>query len=208
MVTDNFDKVAKFMDFSSPDDFYFLQIIQRKKDGNEDGKGNNRARLIKAYYVKSAQHLLEKKDKIIELCKNNNARAYITINKRSFFKVSCGCQQVLAKLIMEGSTHQAPRVWDHVCGELPALSGKNLYRLIDVDEPDNMSTIIDVINKCRGNEEQNRIKEIFPTQHGCHIVTSKFDTEQFKQELAILNIDAPTIMRDALTLVYYEPKQN
>lgn len=110
MVTDNFDKVAKFMDFSSPDDFYFLQIIQRKKDGNEDGKGNNGARLIKAYYVKSAQHLLEKKDKIIELCKNNNARAYITINKRSFFKVSCGCQQVLAKLIMEGSTHQAPRV--------------------------------------------------------------------------------------------------
>ena len=24
MVTDNFDKVAKFMDFSSPDDFYFF----------------------------------------------------------------------------------------------------------------------------------------------------------------------------------------
>ena len=83
MITDNFDRVIKFMEFSNPDDFYFLQIIQRKKDGNETGRGNNGARLIKAYYIRSTQHLLEKKNKIIELCKNNNARAYITVNKRS-----------------------------------------------------------------------------------------------------------------------------
>lgn len=208
-MVDNFDKTIKFMNFSNSDDFYFLQIIQRKKDGNETGRGNNGARLIKAYYIKSAQHLLEKKNKIIELCRNNNARAYMAINKRSFFKVACGCQQALARLIMEGSTHQAPRIWDHVCGELPALSGKNLYRLIDVDEPDKLSEIVEVIKSVRGNEERdNRIKEIFPTQQGYHIITSKFDVEQFKQELAILNIDAPTIMKDASTLVYYEPNRN
>lgn len=210
MITDNFDRVIKFMEFSNPDDFYFLQIIQRKKDGNETGRGNNGARLIKAYYIRSTQHLLEKKNKIIELCKNNNARAYITVNKRSFFKISCGCQQVLAKLIMEGNTYQAPGVWNHVCGELPALSGKDLYRLVDVDEQeDSITKIIEVIKKCRGNENpENRIKEVFPTQQGYHIITSKFDTEQFKQELAISNIDAPAIMKDALTLVYYEPRQN
>ena len=48
MTVDNFDKVIDFMKFSSPDDFYFLQIIQRKKDGNNTGRGNNGARLIKA----------------------------------------------------------------------------------------------------------------------------------------------------------------
>ena len=51
MTVDNFDKVIDFMKFSSPDDFYFLQIIQRKKDGNNTGRGNNGARLIKAYYI-------------------------------------------------------------------------------------------------------------------------------------------------------------
>lgn len=210
MTVDNFDKVIDFMKFSSPDDFYFLQIIQRKKDGNNTGRGNNGARLIKAYYIRSAEHLLLKKDKIIELCLNNNARAYIGINKRSFFKVSCGCQQALAKLIMEGNTYQAPRIWDHVCGELPALSGKDLYRLVDVDKlGDNLSKILTVIKKCRGNSDpESRIKEVFPTQHGYHIITSKFDVEQFKQELAILNIDSPTILRDASTLVYYDPRHD
>lgn len=99
MITDNFDRVIKFMEFSNPDDFYFLQIIQRKKDGNETGRGNNGARLIKAYYIRSTQHLLEKKNKIIELCKNNNARAYITVNKRSFSRYPVDVNKFLQNLL-------------------------------------------------------------------------------------------------------------
>ena len=29
---DNFDKILEFMDFKNQDEFYFLQVIQRKKD--------------------------------------------------------------------------------------------------------------------------------------------------------------------------------
>lgn len=208
-MVDNFDLIAEtILQFTSPDDFYFLQIIQRKKDGNETGKGNNGARLIKAYYIKSKEHLYEKKDKIIELCKNNNARAYISVNKRSFFKVSCGCQATLANLIMTNCTHQAPRVWDHVCGKTPALSGKDLYRLVDFDDIwENLAKTTNIIKSCRGNEV-DRIKAVIPTLNGYHIVTSKFDVEQFKQELAICGIDAPVVYRDAYTLLYYDNRGN
>lgn len=34
-----------------------------QKDGNETGRGNNGARLIKAYYIHSIEHLEEKKQK-------------------------------------------------------------------------------------------------------------------------------------------------
>lgn len=63
MTVDNFDLIEEFLKFESEDDFYFLQVIQRKKDGNETGRGNNGARLIKAYYIHSIEHLEEKKQK-------------------------------------------------------------------------------------------------------------------------------------------------
>ena len=31
IVVDNFDKIEQLLDISSPDDFFFVQIIQRKK---------------------------------------------------------------------------------------------------------------------------------------------------------------------------------
>lgn len=100
------------------------------------------------------------------------------------------------------------RVWDHVCGELPSLSGKNLLRLVDVDVYDKwkLHSIVDIISKCRGNEE-DRVKLVVPTLHGYHLITSKFDVEQCQQELALNGFDALDIHRDSPTLLYYhEPR--
>lgn len=33
MVIDNFDQILDILEFNNSDEFYFLQIIQRKKDG-------------------------------------------------------------------------------------------------------------------------------------------------------------------------------
>lgn len=41
MTIDNFDLIEENLKFESNDDFYFLQVIQRKKDGNVTGRGNN-----------------------------------------------------------------------------------------------------------------------------------------------------------------------
>lgn len=210
MTVDNFDLIEEFLKFESEDDFYFLQVIQRKK-----GRKMKQEEVImeqdslKAYYIHSIEHLEEKETKkIIELCQNNNARAYIHLNKRSYFKTACGAQEKLARMLMEGNTFQAPRVWDHVCGELPSLSGKNLLRLVDVDVYDKwkLHSIVDIISKCRGNEE-DRVKLVVPTLHGYHLITSKFDVEQCQQELALNGFDALDIHRDSPTLLYYhEPR--
>lgn len=207
MVVDNFDIIGGYITPDGIDTFYFLQIVQRKKDGNEMSKGNNGARLIKAYYIKSIEQLYEKKAEIVKLCEHNNARAYIHLNERSFFKVCCGVQKKISDMLMENNCYQAPRVWDHVCGELPAKSGKHLLRLCDVDTKDEekLEVITRCIAKCRGNDDYfNRIKIIIPTLNGFHLITSKFDVEQCQQELAINGLDSIDIHRDSPTLLYYK----
>lgn len=89
---DNFDKIAQLMEFNSPDDFYFIQIIKRWKDnpnqvekeqGIKDGTYHGGAWYLKSWRVHSPQELLSLKPEIIKWCEDNNARGYITINTRS-----------------------------------------------------------------------------------------------------------------------------
>lgn len=84
---DNFDKIAKIMDINSPDDFYFVQIIKRFKDNQQDNRsiGNYHAGAwyLGGFRVHDANELFALKNQIINACEQNNARAYITVNTRS-----------------------------------------------------------------------------------------------------------------------------
>ena len=86
-LVDNFDLCAKLLDINSDDDFHFVQIIKRKKDNPYDDttQGNYHAGgwYLKSWRVHSADELYALKDEIIQMCEDNNARAYISINNRS-----------------------------------------------------------------------------------------------------------------------------
>lgn len=60
-IVDNFDRIASMLEFNDKDEFYFLQIIQRKKDGNVTQIGNNGYRTIKTYYIYSVEQLRRRK---------------------------------------------------------------------------------------------------------------------------------------------------
>lgn len=53
-MINNFEQIKSLLKFEDENEFYFLQIIQRKKDHKESnfklGISNNN-RLIKAYYI-------------------------------------------------------------------------------------------------------------------------------------------------------------
>ena len=86
-LVDNFDLVARLMEFKSDDDFYFIQIIKRLKDNPTDDKGQGNYHAggwyLKGYRVRSVDELMKLKPEIIQMCHDNNARAYMTINSRS-----------------------------------------------------------------------------------------------------------------------------
>lgn len=95
-IVDNFKLVDDYMEFNSPDDVYFVQIIKRWKDnkdkpdadawkveGKKKGTYHSGAEYLDYYLIHSAAELDNLKSNIIKACSYNNARAYISINSRS-----------------------------------------------------------------------------------------------------------------------------
>lgn len=100
-VVDNFELLKTYMEFNSPDDVYFLQIIKRWKDnkdkpdadawkaaGKAKGTYNGGAEYLNHYLIHSPQELDQLKPEIMKVCGYNNARAYISINSRSQSQVN------------------------------------------------------------------------------------------------------------------------
>ncbi len=94
---DNFDIISRLLNFKSEDDFYFCQIIKRRKDNPDLPRSE---KLIKDYYLKEGD--LEKcRDNIINTCELNNARAYFRLNKRNYKHVAYQMNVKLAKYLAE-----------------------------------------------------------------------------------------------------------
>lgn len=203
-VVNNFEEIENFLEWNSPNEFYFLQIIQRNKDGNITDSRNNGYRTIKSYYIYNKEQLERKKDKIIELCESNNARAYINLNRRNATEVALSCIQQYAKLVSEGNAYQGYRVYDSSCGSTKARGYKPVWVVdIDTTSQEEINRYIEVINSCRGAQE-NKIKTIIPTLHGVHLITIGFDVNQFKQLLISNQLDNVDIHKDNPTLLYFK----
>lgn len=202
MSIDNFDLILNNLSFNNKDEFYFVQIIQRKKDGNEGLHG--RHRLIQSYYIYSRQELIDLKDRIIELCKNNNARAYINPNVRNAKEVALECIKKYSDLILNDSSFMGNNIWDSSCGSTRARGYKALW-IVDIDNLDQLDKIQETINLCQGQPE-DKIKYVVPTVHGCHLVTYGFNREEFNDRLRQLGVDYVDIHKDNHTLLYYDSR--
>ena len=204
MSIDNFDLILNNLSFNNKDEFYFVQIIQRKKDGNEGLRVRNGYRLIRSYYIYSRQELIDLKDRIIELCKNNNARAYINPNVRNAKEVALECIKKYSDLISNDSSFMGNNIWDSSCGSTRARGYKALW-IVDIDNLDQLDKIQETINLCQG-QPGDKIKYVVPTVHGCHLVTYGFNREEFNDRLRQLGVDYVDIHKDNPTLLYYDSR--
>lgn len=132
---DNFDRIEKYLEFKNPDDdFYFVQIIKRRKDNPNDDKreGNyhNRSWYLGSYKITSADQLMQLKPEITSICDKNNARAYICVNARSK-----KATEERVRFIKQ-TKPDAEHVEDIVAGEAkdgPNWRGQRLRLVIDID---------------------------------------------------------------------------
>jgi hypothetical protein len=199
---DNFELIKNLLEFNSPEDFYFLQILQRRKDNNNVGVSSN-YRTIKTYYIYSIEELERRSDKIKELCINNNARAYIWLNPRHTEEISWKCVRLFQDLIQNHNTEMCYRVFDRACGSTPN-SKYSIKWIVDLDNKniDYKNTIISLINLCEGKNPNHILYEI-PTLNGLHLITEKFNINKFYQLLAMNKLEHIDIHKDNPTLLYY-----
>lgn len=195
-MVDNFDAIRTMLDFSN-DNFYFIQIIKRRKENPDMLRGE---RHVRSYYVSNMDYFNNIKDEIKSLCIMYNARAYIYVTPRSKKKVAMSTLKMVVDSITNESYDSLNKLYDSAAGSTP-LAPK--YWLVDLDTKNNelIDDALHCISQCDSGYS-NIIVKIVPTINGVHIITRAFNLQQFKDKFK--EYDTTDIHKDANTLLFYQ----
>lgn len=202
MIVDNFNLFKKILNPHNDDEFYFVQILIRGKDGHtEQGvNGSNKNRLIKFYTIKSAEHLAKVENEIKAICNAVNGRAYIHPTKRSFNAISKECLRITTEMFLSENVIGLKGAYSTVCGKFYITSDKKF--IIDLDDEnasqEKIKEVIDYITYDCEPLNQNKFCYCVPTAHGIHLITTPFNTAKFLQHFS--NID---VHKNNPTLLYF-----
>jgi len=193
-MIDNLSLIKPILSFHEEGDFYMLYVFKRKKDQPEDERDNHQSvRTIKTYCIESIEHLDRRYEEIKQLCEMFKARAYIHVQKQNHKDVSLNMMVDLAQRIQNGQ-HDQKGLFDSVVGQIKT---KEKRWIVDIDTKD--QTEIDAvkfaINKfCR--PEGDKIEAIIPTKNGFHLITERFDVQEFTKHFPNIDIQKknPTLL--------------
>lgn len=172
---DCLSEIKQFLTFSTADDFYFLQILQRKKENPELGSNS---RVIKNYYITSLEQLERKYPEIINLCHTFNARAMLRLNKRSFEQIAFKCLENVANTMQNREYSHISKCYDRACGLLTSATTKKW--IVDIDIPEfNLDLLTLLINRCA--PAGDKILAVLQTKNGWHLITTPFNVLEFRQ---------------------------
>lgn len=197
-MIDNIEQIKSLLKFEE-DYFYFIQIIQRKKEVPDLGSNN---RVIRSYNISS----LEKFDKNIEeiklLCETFNARAYIHLNRRKWNKIALECLRHNAELIANNQHEAVKSSFETVIGRNNHEPNHSKTWIVDIDTKDEIvvhriAHIIDTSMQPDGL----KIVSCIPTKNGYHLITKKFDIAAFNKYLSLQG-DVPDIHKDNPTILF------
>lgn len=183
-MVNNFKQIKKLLDFRTKDDFYFIQILQRKKDhnGGKVNGSNNNSRLIKAYYVHSLEYLDFIEPEIIELCNIFNARAGVNLNRRSYEKMALQHLRKVTDQIINKSFNKSHKAYASVAGAYNNDVDKKWILDIDNNENGELEIKPSIIFKTVNNSlpEGGKIIDVINSKNGIHIITKPFNSVEFK----------------------------
>lgn len=140
---DNFLLVRdNLLRFEREGEFYLVLILRRRKDikGIPAEGVNEDNRLIKHYFIYDREYLDRKRDAIVALCDQNNARAYILPQRRSHDVVMWALHNKTGEILRSGArnTHFDHLIRSCVAGthETPPDCKHHKRWVIDIDADD------------------------------------------------------------------------
>jgi hypothetical protein len=215
-MIDNIEIIKPLLNFDEEGDFYHLMILKRKKDQPEGERDNHQSvRTIKTYCVDSIEYLDKRYDEIKQLCEIFKARAYIHVQKQNHKDVAMNMITEIVHRIQSGQINQQ-HVFDSVVGQMKTMEKR---WVVDVDSSDlnHLTEVINYINEeCPPFLNRSEIHThtssgvvityerapkwlmTIPTKNGFHIITEKFDVNEFKKRYPEIDI-----AKKNPTLLYY-----
>ena len=193
-VVDNFSLFGpEVLKFDSEDDFYFIQILQRKKDNPVFPQNN---RLVKYYVVRSIDYLRHIEPEVKAICYATTARAYISLNRRSFRKCTIAALTELATIIRSDQYVHLPSLFTSVAGSTNADPEKKW--IIDIDTKDESigTNVLTFIDSLEPNIGESKLKLVVPTLNGFHLITTPFNLQRFREKYPDIDVhkDNPTLL--------------
>lgn len=194
-MINNFSQIINYIeklekDRVSSDIFYYLQIIQRKKENFELDSNN---KVIKSYYIKNSKDLNNKSKEIKSLCNLFNARAYIHLTPRKWSIVCAQHLKINTELLINSQYESIKNSLNSVIGQYSATPKT---WVIDLDSHNifDKKYVEKCINNCRSGYSKNVIM-ILTTKNGYHFITNPFDLNQFEcKEKVDIHKNNPTIL--------------
>jgi hypothetical protein len=193
-MIDNKHLIIPLLKFPIPgDSFYFVQLLQRKKDhqGIRLGGSNNNSRTIKTYYITSVEKLEVQWEEMTKLAEVFNARICINLNPRSFEKAAFQTLQKMANQMMNKDFYNIRKSFDSVCGNYHAEMDKRW--LIDIDKEDlpiypEIKQYVEFLHNEIKSEKDYKILAEIPSKSGMHIITNPFNLDLFSKKFPTISI--------------------
>lgn len=198
-MIDNFEQIRSLMKFED-DYFYFIQIIQRKKENPWLGSNN---RIIRSYMISSEEKFDKNGPEIAQMCEMFNARAYIHLNRRKWSKIALECLRHNAELIANDQHEGIKSSLETVIGRHNCEPKDNKTWIVDVDVSDfkTIERIETLIENIEPIGLKSKIIDTIQTKNGYHIITKPFNTAEFTKYMELQG-DVPDIHKDNPTIIF------
>ena len=175
-MVNNFERIRDILRFEDGW-FYFLQILKRKKENPDIGSNNV---VIANYYINTLEKFDNLKLEIINKCDNNNARAYIRLNRCNEERLSFEMLIALSSRIKDNKFKYMHRLYPTICGSFKYEKSSDQTWIIDWDESSYPTDLIEYLNSPTLEPlGVDKIVEVIPTVNGYHVITKKFNIYKF-----------------------------
>lgn len=192
-MVNNINEIRKMLSFEDKDDFYFLQILKRRKDNPDLSRDMI---VISNHYIESLEQYDRMMPHIISICDAENARAYFRVNRRNYTHLSYHMLKRVVEVISSGAVKSLKGTFDSVCGQHHSDKDKKWIIDMDDDIPYDGSEVKHLIIKLQGETKKEPFFEVIPTKNGVHYITRPFNLKKFKDEFPLIDChkDNPTLL--------------
>ena len=202
-MTDNFNRFREFMQLPEQeggDAYYVIELVRRGKDCPDLPAANYH---FKNYYIDTLAKYDKVQDEIRLLCRTLRLRAYASVCRKSFRRVT---MNTLAEMARRAALDdfRCPYAVFESCS-VKDVGKDDKYWVVDVDDclylGVTSALIQSIISECDPNGD--KVELILPTRTGIHLITRPFNLEQFNRLCEDTEIgEIPDVKKNHLTLLF------
>lgn len=207
-MTDNFNRFREFMQLPEQeggDAYYAIELVRRGKDCPDLPATNYH---FKNYYIDTLAKYDKVKDEIRLLCRTLRLRAYASVCRKSFRRVTMNTLAEMARRAALDDFRRPYAVFESCSGKDVGKDDK--FWVVDIDDCQfntlphvkKRRLIIETVNSCEPAGQ--KMEMMLPTRTGVHLITRPFNLEQFnrlcKENPEIEEI--PDVKKNHLTLLF------